>query len=80
MGEGAALDGPMGRDGELQHFIRGVFLETDMAAALTDDHEACPLQSPDDLEVGETWDNAQRVISANCREPVRISSSSTGSR
>lgn len=80
MRQRAPFDWPVSGHGDLQNFGRCMLLEADVTTALADNHKPRPLQGPDDLEVRETGNDAQRVTSANCRWPVRTNSSSTGSR
>ena len=63
MRESRSLDGTMGGDSELEEFVTDTLLKTDVAASLTNDGPAIPLESLDDVKVGKAGNLGQSSIS-----------------
>lgn len=80
VGKGTTLDRTVGRNGNLEDFVWRVLLKTDVASTLAHNDKPRSLERVNNFKVGETWDDAQTVISVSCLELVRMSSSSTGSK
>lgn len=80
MGERRSLDRSVRGYHEFQSMLRGVLLQANVAAALTNDHPAVALESPNDAFVVEARHLAHSAISMISRSRKAAKSSSVGSR
>lgn len=83
VGEGRALDRSVRRHDDLERFLLGVLLKTDVTSVLANHDPAVALKGPDDAIVGKLWNFVQTAISTSSAASVisrAARSSSTGSR